>query len=110
VWVKRKNPSASARNRNLFLIAAIRIQPEIMIRTTIAIKKTSKIAIDPRANDEYVLRRDSELEHSTAGKRAAAEWRGGLVLIHTQDFRNLTAVKGGGVFCCPKPNALVETG
>jgi hypothetical protein len=60
--------------------------------------KRRKNAVDPRANDPYVLRRDSEYEPSTAWERAAAEWRGGRVLIHIRDFRNLTADKAVGFF------------
>jgi hypothetical protein len=44
-----------------------------MSNNTITIKGIAKNAVDPPQQDQYVLRRDSENEQSTAAYRAAAE-------------------------------------
>jgi hypothetical protein len=67
-------------------------------------------AIDPPAIGRYFGRRDSELEHPTAGKCAAASQRGSRVLIYTRDFRHPTADKAVGFFVARNPCAFVETG
>jgi hypothetical protein len=69
-----------------------------------------KKAIDPAGTDQYVLHRDSDLEHSTAWKRAAAERCGGRVLIHGKDFRDPTADKAVGFFVARIPAPLLKTG
>src|SRR5436190_12679126 len=67
-------------------------------KNTIAIKENWENAVDPGGTPEYRPPCESRVEHPTAGKRAAAERRGGWVLIHQRDFRSPTAGKAVGFF------------